>query len=195
MATNEPAIQPEFLRVLSGLEHLIQATGGRLAVIGGVAVVLNGYLRNTVDVDAIVEIDFTHLENFISTASSFGFEARIPDAVEFARRYYVLQLRHLPTLLPVDLSLALTPFEREAISRGRTADLEGVSITVLVPEDLLIMKSVAQRPIDLIDVVELYKLHSQQIDLKRVRYWVEEFGEALDEPDLWSRVESLLRSD
>lgn len=195
MATNEPAIQPEFLRVLGDLEQVIDATGGRVAVIGGVAVVLNGYLRNTVDVDAIVEIDFTQLESFMSTASSFGFEARIPDAVEFARRYYVLQLRHSPTFLPVDLSLALTPFEREAISRGRIAELEGVSITVLVPEDLLIMKCVAQRPIDLIDVVELYKLHSQQIDLKRIRYWVEEFGEALDEPDLWSRVESLLRSD
>jgi len=28
-----------------------------------------------------------------------------------------------------------------------------------------------------------------------VRYWVEQFGEALDEPDLWARVEPFLQRE
>lgn len=63
------------------------------------------------------------------------------------------------------------------------------------PEDLLIMKCVAHRPIDEIDVRELYQLYADQIDLQRVRYWVEQFAEALEEPDLWAKVEPLLRKE
>lgn len=184
-----------FVRVLNDLKCCFDAVGGQYAIIGGVAVVLNGYLRNTVDVDALAVFDFTRLDNFLTTANTFGFEARQPDAVAFARRNYVLMLYHAETGLPVDISMALTPFEQEAIRRARQANLGSGEIAVLTAEDLIIMKCVAQRPIDLIDASELYKMYADQIDLQRVRYWVEQFGEALDEPDLWARVEPFLQRE
>ncbi len=183
------------MRTLEDLKRCMEALGVPYAIIGGIAVVLNGYLRSTVDVDALAEIDFTRIEEFMQTVGYYGFEARVTDAVAFARRNYVLLLRHRETGLPVDLSFAFTPYEQEAISRAHIIDLEMTKVPVATPEDLLIMKCVAQRPVDLVDISELYRRYADQVDLDRVRYWVEQFGEALEEPDLWTRVEPLLQRE
>lgn len=195
MASTESALDPRFVRVLRDLKRCFEAIEGQYAVIGGVAVVLNGYPRYTVDLDVLAMFDFTNLDDFLEMASAFGFEARIPDAVAFARRNYVFLLRHIETDLPVDIALAFTPFEQEIIRRANLVNIGETTISLLTPEDLLIMKCVSQRPIDLIDASELYKMYADQIDLRRVRYWVEQFAEALDEPDLWTRVEPFLQRE
>lgn len=195
MAPTEFEQPRQFAHVLSDLKSAMEAAGGQYAVIGGVAVVLSGYLRNTVDLDAIAVFDFTRIDEFAATLQQHGFELGIPDAVAFARRNYVLKLVHHETGVPVDIAFAFTPFEQEAIAKSRLVNLETGSYAVASPEDLLIMKCVAHRPIDEIDIREIYQLHADQIDLQRVRYWVEQFAEALEEPDLWAKVEPLLQKE
>lgn len=48
------------------------------------------------------------------------------------------------------------------------------------PEDLIIFKAVAWRPVDQQDVERLLVLHGGQIDLERVRRHVRELGDALE---------------
>lgn len=195
MAPNASEQLRRFAHVLSDLKTAIESVGGHYAVIGGVAVVLNGYTRYTVDLDAIAVFDFTRIEEFAATLQQHGFELRTADAVAFARRHYVLKLVHRETGVPVDIAFAFTPFEQETIANARLAHLETGSFAIASPEDLLIMKCVAHRPIDEIDIRELYQLYGDQINLQRVRYWVEQFAEALEEPDLWAKVEPLLKQD
>ncbi|MFN3690448.1 MAG: DUF6036 family nucleotidyltransferase [Fimbriimonadales bacterium] len=177
------------------MHRYFKAIGGQYAVMGGVAVVLNGYPRYTAHVDTLAMFDFTRLDEILETASAFGFEPRVEDATRFARQNYIFLVRHVETDVPVDIALAFTPLEQEIVRRANLIALEDIPISVLTPEDLLIMKCVSQRPIDLADISELYKIYADQIDLQRVRYWVEQFGAALEEPDLWARVQPFLTRD
>lgn len=156
---------------------------------------LQGYPRATQDIDLLVEAEAMDLAQFIKQALQLGFEPRRPDLHEFAQRNYVIQLVHTRSQIPVDISLAYTPLELEIIHSRDEILIRGVVVPVARPEDLLIMKCIAQRPIDLGDISELYQMYADQIDLQRVRYWVEQFAEALEEPDLWARVEPLLKRE
>lgn len=59
------------------------------------------------------------------------------------------------------------------------------------PEDLIIMKAVARRPKDLADIQAIAASHPN-LDRKRIRLWVEQFGVALDMPELWEMISLLL---
>jgi hypothetical protein len=59
------------------------------------------------------------------------------------------------------------------------------------PEDLIIMKAVAQRPKDLEDIQAISVSHPD-LDRARVQFWVEQFGQALDLPELWQTISALL---
>ena len=189
------ARESEFLVALYDLVQLLQGTRRSGVLIGGVAVGLLGYSRATADIDMIIEGTGIDLTDFLEQARTAGFEPRVADALEFARRTYVVPLKHTATGVPIDLSLAFTPFEHEAIANAVSVSLPTVSAPVAHPEDLVIMKCVAQRPIDRVDIQELYRIYASQIDLNRVRYWVEQFAEAFDDPDLWTRVAPLFSAD
>src|SRR5581483_9368379 len=83
---------------------------------------------------------------------AFGFVPRVPDALTFAREARVLLLRHAPTGIDVDVALGSLPFEEEALRRARAVRVARVSVPLPTPEDLIIMKAVAHRERDLLDI-------------------------------------------
>ncbi len=58
---------------------------------------------------------------------------------------------------------------------------------------LIIMKTVANRDKDWIDISSLLQLHLD-LDEKRIRYWTKEFADVLDRPEVFEKVDSLLKS-
>ena len=59
------------------------------------------------------------------------------------------------------------------------------------PEDLVVMKMVAHRPQDLIDVESILDAQPR-VDLRRVRRWLSEFAAALETPELLEVLEAIL---
>lgn len=59
------------------------------------------------------------------------------------------------------------------------------------PEDLIIMKAIARRPKDLADIKAIAGSHPG-LDIERIHFWVEQFGEALNQSDLWELISQLL---
>ena len=59
-------------------------------------------------------------------------------------------------------------------------------------EDLIILKAVANRPKDLLDIAGIVNNH-RHLDRGRVEHWVREFAAALDMPELWENIAPLLR--
>ena len=100
-------------------------------------------------------------------------------------------MRHNATGTNIDLSLGVLPFEVEMVKRSTVVDLGSILLRLPTPEDLIIMKAVAHRPKDLEDIKAIAISHPQ-IDRERIRYWVEQFGEALDLPDFWKLISTLL---
>lgn len=163
----------------------------RGAIIGGLAVAVRGRPRPTLDVDAVVVLGETSLAEFFRCSQAFGFVPRIPDALRFSESSHVLLLRHAATGVDADISWAVLPFEAELVQRAVPVDFRGVLLPVATSEDLIIMKAVAHRDRDLIDIEGLVAANAN-LDLARIRRWVSDFAATLEMPELLDDLERLL---
>jgi hypothetical protein len=127
----------------------------------------------------------------LAEAEKRGIVPRITDLIDFARRNRVLLLRHDASGTDIDISLGTLPFEAEMVARSSTHEIGPIQIRIQTPEDLIIMKGVAHRPKDLEDIRAIAASHPE-LDQKRIQYWLEQFGEALDLPGLWGDISQLL---
>ena len=128
---------------------------------------------------------------FVARGEPHGLEPRLANAVEFARTSRVLLLRHRPTGLDVDVTLAGLPFEEAALRRSVNAEVEGLDLRLASPGDLVIMKAVARRPQDLSDIEGLLDQHPE-LDIDRVMDQLREFSAVLG-PELLDDFLELLR--
>jgi len=165
---------------------------GRGMVIGGIAVIARGVARTTRDVDATVALD-GDLETLVKLLARHDLVPRIEGAIQFAEANQVLLLRHEPSAVDVDLSIAWLPFELEALAAAERVTLAGLEIPVARAEDLVIYKAVAWRPQDQQDVERLLSLHGRTMDLERIRRRVAEFAEALEDSNRVDEVERVIR--
>lgn len=160
----------------------------RGVVIGGIAVSLLGQARFTEDLDAMVLLSIDEIPRFLMVAKEEGIEPRIAQAEEFARRNRVLLLRHLPSQTDIDVSLGMLPFEEEMVKRSVIYEVDDtLQIRLPTPEDLIIMKAIAHRPKDLLDIQGIMQSHPD-LDKERIQDWVTQFAELLEMPELWEDI-------
>lgn len=161
-------------------------------IVGGVAASLLGRPRLTRDVDALVSVDMDRLPLFLESGKQFGFCPRKDKCVEFAQKNRVLLLVHAPSKIEVDMMLAGLPYEEELIARATQVSISNFKVSLPIPEDLIIMKSLAMRPRDIGDIEGLLDAHPK-LNLKHIRFWVREFAAALENPDMLIQLENLLK--
>jgi predicted nucleotidyltransferase len=186
----DKSLEP-FRAAIESLQRLLHKSNDRGVIIGGIAVGFLGKPRFTADVDAVFLLSTKDIAPFIELAQMENLSPRIPDAEDFALKNRVLLLRHTPTETEVDISLGILPFEEEMVERGTTKSFAGLSIRLPTPEDLIIMKAIAHRPKDLEDIRTIADKYPN-LDRNRIEQWVRSFGDALELPDLWDQVKSLL---
>lgn len=178
------------LRVVLRLLHRMDDQG---VIIGGIAVSLLGRPRLTADIDAVVLLSLDQLAHLVEIAAEEGLITRISNAVDFARQHRVLLLQHLESGIPVDISLGILPFEVEMVEHRILLNVGGLTIPVPRPEDLIILKAIAHRPVDLADIRAIAESHPH-LDQEYIRQWVEAFAEVLEAPCLWEDIRPLLGS-
>ena len=143
----------------------------RYLVVGGVAVVLHGYLRTTGDLDLVVELNPDNLARALDALERSGFQPRPPVPLKSfadpeARRLWIetknLQVFSLwhPELPGFEVDLFVEePFDfDQAWERKVDVALTHTVATVVGLEDLLKLKRAAGRARDLEDVAVLEKL-------------------------------------
>lgn len=176
-----------FLAPLAAVQRLLRRFGDRGMIIGGVAASLLGRPRLTADVDALILLSGNELPALIAAAEGEGLAPRLKDAEAFARRHRVLLLRHQESGINVDLSLGMLAFEVEAVERSAIHRIDDLAIRLPTVEDLIILKAVAHRPQDLLDIQALVETHPD-LERGRIERWVREFARALDMPGLWKDI-------
>lgn len=143
----------------------------RFVVVGGLAVVIQGYARLTADVDLVVALDPENATRAIDALLARGLRPLLPvNAHDFAdeptrtewvetRNMEVFSLRDANNpLLVVDL------FAREPIpfgelwSRADRVTLGGQEVRVACIDDLIRLKRAANRPQDRIDIERLEEI-------------------------------------
>ena len=127
----------------------------------------------------------------MALAKEEGIEPRTDKVLEFAARNRVLLLRHTSSGANIDISLGVLPFEEEVVARSKMYDTGRVSVRLPSPEDLIIMKAIAHRPKDLIDIQAIIDAHPD-LDVQRIRHWVKSFADILESQELWTDIAHLL---
>jgi hypothetical protein len=179
------------LSPLIALQRLLARFDDQGIIIGGVAASLLGKPRLTADVDVVMILSIEDLPLLMAAAAEEGLIPRIADAEAFASHHRVLLLRHEASGINVDISLGVLPFEVEAVERSTIHKVESVAVRLPTPEDLIVFKAVAHRPKDLLDIQAILESHPD-LDRERVRYWVGEFAQALEMPEIWDDIAALL---
>lgn len=149
--------------------------GIRYVVVGGVAVVLHGFVRATMDLDLVVSLDPANARKFLDLVKELGYRPKIPVPLEqFAdpakrqewietKGMRVFSLHHskrIQELVDVFTKEPI-PFEELYAHRIRVP-VEGISINIASRQDLKILKQAAGRPQDLQDIAALNQLEDRQ---------------------------------
>jgi len=181
-----------FLAPLEALQKLIEKFDNRGVVIGGIASSLLGKTRLTADLDVMILLSINDIPDLIREAGNAGLEMRIDNADEFARKNRVLLLRHRDSATNIDITLGNLPFEEEVVERSQLINIGKISIRLPTVEDLIIMKAVAHRAKDILDIQGVVDANPD-LDKQRIEYWLRQFAEALESPEIWLDVEKLLQ--
>lgn len=181
-----------FEDVLKDLLLWFKKSSGEFLIIGGIAVSLLTRPRTTQDIDVLSVLEESQWKAFLKKGRRFGFEARIPDVLSFAQENRVLLLRHTKSGVNIDISFGYLPFEKESIKQKTIHKVGHLQIPLPTPENLIIMKMVAHRPQDMIDVRTILQTYPK-LDRKRIRGWVKEFAIALENPEILSDLKKMMR--
>jgi hypothetical protein len=181
-----------YLEPLQALQALVERFDNQGVIIGGIAASLLGTPRFTADLDAVFLISVDKIAGLLTEAKSVGFEPRILDAEDFARKNRVLLLRHTLSGTNIDISLGMLPFEWEMVERSQEKYYGRVKLRIPTPEDLIILKAVAHRPKDMLDIQAVIT-NTPKLDRQRIEVWVKQFADALENPEIWQDLQKLLR--
>lgn len=193
MPRSRPPLKPSLRHAVQAVARALSALPVPGMLIGGIAVIVRGVPRLTRDVDVTIAGGTISIAELIDRLREHGLVPRIDDAAEFAEAHQVLLLRHDPSGVDVDLSIAWLPFELDALAAAESLDVAGVRVAVARAEDLIVYKAVAFRPQDQADIERLLVLYGHDVDLARIRSLVAEFGVALDEPGRLDALEQIIR--
>lgn len=180
------------IRAAADLQAVCESEGWRFCVIGGLALQRWGEPRETVDVDLTLLTGFQDDMRFISTLIGH-FEARIDQAAEFARANRVLLLR-AKSGVGLDIALGALPFEEAVVDRSTVFTFPpDVPLRTCSAEDLIVLKSFADRPKDWIDVEGIIIRQADRLDWPYMREHLAPLVELKECPEILHRLDQLRR--
>lgn len=178
MADACPPPAGDFADALVAALDALEEGGAEFAILGGVAVNLHGIPRLTLDIDLVVRLPRIAWPHLLDLLAARGF-AHQPSAAPPRTQGEILTelARDSMTQLwrgdyRLDLLQAVDPLHAEALSARIQVNALGRRIPVVRAEHLLVMKWLAARPKDLLDVEGILAEQGKELDLSIVRPWV-----------------------
>jgi hypothetical protein len=143
----------------------------------------------------LVLTGFGSQKEFTSTILN-AYEPRITDAAAFAQQHRVLLVRS-SSGIDLDVSLAALPFEEEMIRRSKDAEyLPGIELRICSAEDLIVLKSFANRSQDWQDVSSVVtRQGSHNLDWNYIMTSLKPLVAVKEEPQILERLTNLRLTD
>lgn len=168
----------EVVATLQQAWHVMSDLQIPAALMGGVALAHWGRIRTTQDVDLLIALSGVRWHTLLARFSAAGFRSkrgdplvRLDDA-EFIQLWY--EPRGAMLDIQIDLLIADSPFHRQAVERRvkLPASELGIQVDVVSCEDLIVLKLMAWRILDRVDVSELLRLNRDTLDFGYLANWV-----------------------
>ena len=169
-------------RAVGSMTRFLEERQVPYMLIGGIANLIWGEPRATLDVDASVlveEADWPALIKELRTA----FHVVPKDPLAFLQDTHVLPVE-TDESVRIDLLWAKLPYEHKAIARATMEEVAGHRVRVCRPEDLIIHKIISERPKDREDVRAIVRHQGPRLDRRYLRQTVRALAQALDQPEL-----------
>ncbi|HJT82702.1 MAG TPA: hypothetical protein VJ719_16010 [Chthoniobacterales bacterium] len=156
------------LRDVEAILRALNDAHVRYLIVGGLAVVAHGYVRATVDIDIVINLEHDNVIRAMAALKAIGYVPLVSvDPTQFAdenvrqgwiehKHMIVFQMRHSdPESTRLDIFVE-EPFDFESeFAKAKWDTVAGIASPVLRFEQLLQMKRDSGRPQDLADIAEL----------------------------------------
>ncbi len=162
---------------LNAVLRLLQRRKTPYMVMGGLALSIWGRVRVTQDLDMVVGLDEKEEADFLKSLKQADFLPTTPRAVEGHRLLvcrYLKTTRGLP--IQVDFFFARGDYQKRALLRSVNIALGRRRLRVIAPEDLILHKLIADRPIDHLDVKTVVEEQRGRLDREYLALWAERLG-------------------
>ncbi len=164
------------LRALWEIVESLESKQIDYVVMGGLAVRTLAIPRPTNDVDLTIACDFQLLPELLQT-----WESECIQVPHIYRTGWVDRIAGMPLIklktqvdsdhsVDLDIFLCETNFQRSLLTRRQRVEIEEHVIWIVSPEDLVLLKLIANRPRDLIDVADILFVQGQ-LDEPYMRHW------------------------
>jgi hypothetical protein len=150
------------------------------ALMGGFAVRTWGVPRPTYDADIAISVDEEGLNRLLQALDDAGLH--VPNEhkrgfLDTVAGFRKLKVSHFEdrNVWDVDFFLVRGPFLESAFSRTRRKTMDQREINIMAPEDLILLKLIAFRRKDQLDIEEILKVASG-LDFDYLRGWAAKLG-------------------
>lgn len=172
------------------VQQALSQRSWKFCFIGGLAVQHWGRPRVTDDIDVTLLTGFGGEEKFITELLSL-YPSRVENPVEFGLRNRVLLLR-TPDGFGIDVALGALEFEEHAVARAKDVELlPGTQLRLCTPEDLVVMKAFADRPLDWQDIVSIAQRQQGHLDWRYVLSQLQPLVEIKGATEILDRLREL----
>ena len=170
----------ELSEAIEDIVGLFDSLGHEYALMGGIAVRVYGIPRATYDVDFTAAIRRDALADFFRRAQEIGYAVAEPYLQGWVDQVGGMPLVKIRLLLAgrevdVDIFLSESSYQATLLSRRKWAKLNGIDAWLVSPEDLVLLKLLANRPRDVADVGDVFFMQGQ-LDVEYMRHWAQQVG-------------------
>lgn len=168
----------DLTQVLYELIDYLEQRNLNYAIVGGMAVRFYGIPRPTYDIDLQISLSQGQLSELFQELIARGYEIPEPYLKGWLDRVGGMPVVKLKQYIEghsidVDLFVAERPFQKELLRRRRREIAEGRGTWLVSPEDLVLLKLIANRPRDQSDISSIL-FTMGQLDETYLRRWAEE---------------------
>jgi predicted nucleotidyltransferase len=160
--------------------EVLERLGVPYAIMGGLAVRIWSIPRATRDVDVTISASPDDVKQLAAAFEKLGYTTP-----EVHAKGWTDQVADMPLIkfrwyvpggdLDIDVFIADTPYQHAYMERRQRAQSQGLDMWVVSAEDLVLLKLVAARPRDMIDVADVLFMQGQ-LDENYMRQWAQRLG-------------------
>ena len=180
------------LRALKKIVEVLEKEDIDYCLFGGLAMQVYKRIRATKDIDLIVSFALENPFELINRIEKAGFN--------FDKKKGVIKINGFELLrfiyndedtgfeIFIDLVITKGEFQKQILNRKTKTDFLGIKVNIASLEDLILLKFLANRPIDIVDVSVLLEENKKGIDKIYLKTWAKRL-------DIEDKLKELLKGN